>query len=114
MKKKKQKAYMLWENEDDSSTDSDEENEVANLCLMANIEKAAHTHLKSRLSLARPSPKRDTQHAQEKLTSSSPKQASHVWPRDFTKPNVTHSSEEQGCPHSCQVTFELGKAKSQT
>ncbi|MED6116379.1 hypothetical protein PIB30_099779 [Stylosanthes scabra] len=38
MKKKKQKAYMSWENEDDSSTDSDEE-EVANLCLMANIEK---------------------------------------------------------------------------
>ncbi|MED6226646.1 hypothetical protein PIB30_105925, partial [Stylosanthes scabra] len=29
---------MSWENEDDSSTDSDEE-EVANLCLMANIEK---------------------------------------------------------------------------
>ncbi|MED6226775.1 hypothetical protein PIB30_107013, partial [Stylosanthes scabra] len=38
MKKKKQKAYMSWENEDDSSTDSDEE-EVANLCLMADIEK---------------------------------------------------------------------------
>ncbi|MED6129835.1 hypothetical protein PIB30_111989, partial [Stylosanthes scabra] len=38
MKKKKQKAYMSWENEDDSSTDSDGE-EVANLCLMANIEK---------------------------------------------------------------------------
>ncbi|MED6129834.1 hypothetical protein PIB30_111966, partial [Stylosanthes scabra] len=38
MKKKKQKAYMSWKNEDDSSTDSDEE-EVANLCLMANIEK---------------------------------------------------------------------------
>ncbi|MED6200059.1 hypothetical protein PIB30_081605 [Stylosanthes scabra] len=30
---------MSWENEDDSSTDSDEEEEVANLCLMANIEK---------------------------------------------------------------------------
>ncbi|MED6117330.1 hypothetical protein PIB30_108998 [Stylosanthes scabra] len=42
MKKKKQKAYMSWENEDDSSTDSDEENEVANLCLMANLEKASN------------------------------------------------------------------------
>ncbi|MED6115899.1 hypothetical protein PIB30_095083, partial [Stylosanthes scabra] len=36
--KKKQKAYMSWENEDDSSTDSDDD-EVANICLMANNEK---------------------------------------------------------------------------
>ncbi|MED6154555.1 hypothetical protein PIB30_113707, partial [Stylosanthes scabra] len=36
--KKKQKAYISWENEDDSSTDSDDE-EVANICLMANEEK---------------------------------------------------------------------------
>ncbi|MED6176465.1 hypothetical protein PIB30_088456, partial [Stylosanthes scabra] len=36
--KKKQKAYMSWENEDDSSTDSDDD-EVENICLMANDEK---------------------------------------------------------------------------
>ncbi|MED6165078.1 hypothetical protein PIB30_096184, partial [Stylosanthes scabra] len=36
--KKKQKAYISWENEDDSLTDSDDE-EVANICLMANEEK---------------------------------------------------------------------------
>ncbi|MED6213657.1 hypothetical protein PIB30_095395, partial [Stylosanthes scabra] len=36
--KKKQKAYMSWENEDDSSTDSDDD-EVENICLMANTEK---------------------------------------------------------------------------
>ncbi|MED6117362.1 hypothetical protein PIB30_109322, partial [Stylosanthes scabra] len=36
--KKKQRAYMSWENEDDSSSDSDNEEE-ANLCLMANVEK---------------------------------------------------------------------------
>ena len=36
--KKKQKAYMSWENEDDSSIDSDNEEE-ANLCLMGNVEK---------------------------------------------------------------------------
>ncbi|MED6226722.1 hypothetical protein PIB30_106499, partial [Stylosanthes scabra] len=36
--KKKQKAYISWENEDDSSTDSDDE-EVANICLIANEEK---------------------------------------------------------------------------
>ncbi|MED6128520.1 hypothetical protein PIB30_098701 [Stylosanthes scabra] len=36
--KKKQKAYISWENEDDSSTDSDDE-EVTNICLMANEEK---------------------------------------------------------------------------
>ncbi|MED6117929.1 hypothetical protein PIB30_114605, partial [Stylosanthes scabra] len=36
--KKKQKAYISWENEDDSSTDSDDE-EVANICLMANEER---------------------------------------------------------------------------
>ncbi|MED6227658.1 hypothetical protein PIB30_115919, partial [Stylosanthes scabra] len=38
--KKKQKAYMSWENEDDSSTDSDDD-EVANICLMANDEKVS-------------------------------------------------------------------------
>ncbi|MED6117204.1 hypothetical protein PIB30_107838, partial [Stylosanthes scabra] len=38
--KKKQKAYISWENEDDSSTDSDDE-EVANICLMANEEKGS-------------------------------------------------------------------------
>ncbi|MED6176363.1 hypothetical protein PIB30_087492 [Stylosanthes scabra] len=37
--KKKQKAYMSWENEDNSSTDSDDD-EVANICLMANNEKS--------------------------------------------------------------------------
>ncbi|MED6226226.1 hypothetical protein PIB30_101473, partial [Stylosanthes scabra] len=36
--KKKQKTYMSWKNEDDSSTDSDDD-EVANICLMANDEK---------------------------------------------------------------------------
>ncbi|MED6213100.1 hypothetical protein PIB30_089971 [Stylosanthes scabra] len=36
--KKKQKAYMSWENEDDSSTDSNDD-EVENICLMANDEK---------------------------------------------------------------------------
>ncbi|MED6210141.1 hypothetical protein PIB30_061380, partial [Stylosanthes scabra] len=38
--KKKQKAYISWENEDDSSTDSDNE-EIANICLMANEEKVS-------------------------------------------------------------------------
>ncbi|MED6164805.1 hypothetical protein PIB30_093715, partial [Stylosanthes scabra] len=37
--KKKQKAYMSWENEDDSSIDSDDD-EVANICLMENEEKS--------------------------------------------------------------------------
>ncbi|MED6152577.1 hypothetical protein PIB30_093335 [Stylosanthes scabra] len=36
--KKKQKAYMSWKNEDDYSTDSDDD-EVANICFMANDEK---------------------------------------------------------------------------
>ncbi|MED6195284.1 hypothetical protein PIB30_036484 [Stylosanthes scabra] len=35
---KKHKAYVSWENEDDSSTDSDDD-EVANICLMANDEE---------------------------------------------------------------------------
>ncbi|MED6141672.1 hypothetical protein PIB30_105781, partial [Stylosanthes scabra] len=35
---KKHKAYVSWENEDDSSTDSDDD-KVANICLMANDEK---------------------------------------------------------------------------
>ncbi|MED6190660.1 hypothetical protein PIB30_107952, partial [Stylosanthes scabra] len=38
--KKKQKAYMSWENEDDSSTDSDDD-EVANICLMTNDEEVS-------------------------------------------------------------------------
>ncbi|MED6116488.1 hypothetical protein PIB30_100801 [Stylosanthes scabra] len=42
--KKKQKAYISWENEDDSSTDSDDE-EVANICLMANEEKVSDLEL---------------------------------------------------------------------
>ncbi|MED6178760.1 hypothetical protein PIB30_110712, partial [Stylosanthes scabra] len=41
---KKQKAYISWENEDDSSTDSDDE-EVANICLMANEEKVSDLEL---------------------------------------------------------------------
>ncbi|MED6165844.1 hypothetical protein PIB30_103531, partial [Stylosanthes scabra] len=42
--KKKQKAYISWENEDDSSTDSDDE-EVANIFLMANEEKVSDLEL---------------------------------------------------------------------
>ncbi|MED6116357.1 hypothetical protein PIB30_099513, partial [Stylosanthes scabra] len=34
---------MSWENEDDSSTDSDDD-EVANICLMANDEKGCKIH----------------------------------------------------------------------
>ncbi|MED6226052.1 hypothetical protein PIB30_099704 [Stylosanthes scabra] len=43
--KKKQKTYMSWENEDDSSTDSDDD-EVENICLMANDEKDWYTYLR--------------------------------------------------------------------
>ncbi|MED6178156.1 hypothetical protein PIB30_104972, partial [Stylosanthes scabra] len=35
---RRNKRHMSWENEDDSSTDSDDD-EVANICLMANDEK---------------------------------------------------------------------------
>ncbi|MED6214939.1 hypothetical protein PIB30_108332, partial [Stylosanthes scabra] len=42
--KKKQKAYISWENEDDSSTDFDDE-EVAHICLMANEEKVSDLDL---------------------------------------------------------------------
>ncbi|MED6139982.1 hypothetical protein PIB30_088843 [Stylosanthes scabra] len=42
--KKKQKAFISWENEDDSSTDSDDD-EVTNICLMANEEKVSDLNL---------------------------------------------------------------------
>ncbi|MED6166398.1 hypothetical protein PIB30_108846, partial [Stylosanthes scabra] len=42
--KKKQKTYISRENEDDSSTDSDDE-EIANICLMANEEKVSDSDL---------------------------------------------------------------------
>ncbi|MED6142181.1 hypothetical protein PIB30_111252, partial [Stylosanthes scabra] len=98
MKKKKQKAYMSWENEDDSSTDSDEE-EVANLCLMANIEKVNDSNFSMH----------DLQEIYDKLLDEFVKASNEN--EDLKKTNVELQNENESLKVQ-NKTFEKAKAIS--
>ncbi|MED6203117.1 hypothetical protein PIB30_112485, partial [Stylosanthes scabra] len=98
MKKKKQKAYMSWENEDDSSTDSDEE-EVSNLCLMANIEKVNDSNFSMH----------DLQEIYDKLLDEFVKASNEN--EDLKKTNVELQNENESLKVQ-NKTFEKAKAIS--
>ncbi|MED6129706.1 hypothetical protein PIB30_110544, partial [Stylosanthes scabra] len=98
MKKKKQKAYISWENEDDSSTDSDEE-EVATLCLMANIEKVNDSNFSMH----------DLQEIYDKLLDEFVKASNEN--EDLKKTNVELQNENESLKVQ-NKTFEQAKAIS--